>query len=688
MRVECPRCQTALEVADTGAVASVSCPSCGSQVHVLPETLTVEHPGMVALAHFELFEPLGKGHYGTVWKARDTRLQRMVAVKVPHAVGLGAEFVQNYLHEARSAARLKHPNIVAVHEVGLEEGRVFIVTDLIEGVSLAEYLAAHRPSPREAAQLCAVLLEALDYAHQQRIIHRDLKPGNILVDGARQPYLTDFGLARHLGDTATISTQGHVLGTPAYMSPEQARGESHRADERSDLFSMGVVLYEMLFGERPFRGGARLLIYQILNDEPQPPKKLKSTVPRDLQTICFKALEKDPARRYASAGEMAADLRRWLSGVPIRARPVSFGERAWRWAARNRLIAALLAAIALLAGVVAAGAAYQIATAPPRHWVQLATVPEGAAVVFMPLDPSTGEPLADQAIEAPRSPVRVRLPPGGYFVVAHMPDNPEMFHEVYRHVPDVRETTPGAYYHQRWERDQAGTITLPNIRLWDNQQVTADMAYLAGSRHFEMGEAPHTLRVAAPPFWLDVHEVPLRKYRERQLSLHSKLVAEKPPDDFPLTYVPLDNAMAYAESVGKVIMNEAQYEFAATNGGTTRFPWGNDAGLMKSWKIDTVGHPDFDRTRTQPPIHGLYSNALEWTCSRYVPRPAGLLPAGHPVTMNVSVRGGPPQSVWDQPNAWRVGPPGRFGMDPTHTAASVGFRCARSARPRVGENAP
>ena len=351
MHVRCPHCHNPLEVLDNASLSDIECPSCGSSFSLVGDvTATLTHrPETKTIGHFQLVRQVGIGAFGSVWQAKDTRLDRTVAIKIPRKARLDPKEAEQFLREARAAAQLKHTHIVSVHEVGREDDQVYIVSDFVEGVTLSERLTAGLLGAREAAELCSRVADALHHAHEAGVIHRDLKPSNIMLDEKGEPHVMDFGLAKRETGEITMTIEGQILGTPAYMSPEQAAGFGHKVDRRSDIYSIGVVLYELLCGETPFRGSRVMMMHQVLLEDPRSPRRVNDRIPRDLETICLKAMAKEPRQRYATARELASDLRRFLNNEAIEARPVGTVEKTWKWAKRHPAAAGLVVSSAVAA---------------------------------------------------------------------------------------------------------------------------------------------------------------------------------------------------------------------------------------------------------------------------------------------------------------------------------------------------
>jgi tetratricopeptide (TPR) repeat protein len=323
---------------------------------------TAAAPTAAAVAGYEILEEVGRGGMGVVYKARQLGLDRVVALKMILAGGhAGGRAVARFQAEGRAVARLQHPNIVQIYEVGDSNGHPFFSLEFVDGGCLAQ--ALHKcgplPGPR-AARLVETLARAMHFAHERGIVHRDLKPGNVLLTGDGTPKITDFGIAKQRDEGAIRTDTGAILGTPGYMAPEQAGGKGKDVGPAADVYALGAILYECLTGRPPFTGDSPVdVLLCLTREEPARPSVLLEHIPYDLETICLKCLEKDPNKRYASAGDLAADLGRFLNHEPIRARRVGPAERAVRWVRRRPGPAALLAGALVLTAVLAGTAGRQ-----------------------------------------------------------------------------------------------------------------------------------------------------------------------------------------------------------------------------------------------------------------------------------------------------------------------------------------
>ena len=303
---------------------------------------------------YELLEEIGRGGQGVVYRARQKSLNRTVALKV---IGIShwrtKAHLKRFRLEAEAAARLNHPFVVPIHEIGQRKGRCYFSMGLVEGGRLDEIAKGEPMLPRQATQVIAKLARTVHYAHQHGIIHRDIKPGNILLDTKGEPYLTDFGVARLLETENDATCTIEVSGTPSYMAPEQAHANNGHVSSATDVYGLGAVLYQLLAGQPPFTGGTPFeTVRLLLETEPRQPGLLNPKVDRDLSTICLKCLEKDPKRRYSAALALAEDLEHWLRHEPIRARRTGALARGRKWIRRKPAAAALVVMSVLLASAV------------------------------------------------------------------------------------------------------------------------------------------------------------------------------------------------------------------------------------------------------------------------------------------------------------------------------------------------
>jgi len=666
------------------------------------------------VAHFQFQKKLGAGGMGEVWRAWDTRLKRTVAVKIPRSRELTEEELHRFLREGRAAAQLKHPNIVPVYEVGRHGKLAYIVSDYIAGQSLQQWLEGRDqgsgvrgqgPSPdiqnnsdlpaasavpltavppQRAAELCLQLAGALHHAHQCGIVHRDLKPANILLSADGQPHVVDFGIAKWEDDTRQLTLAGYAVGTPAYMSPEQAAGNSAQVDRRADVYALGAILYRMLTGRASFAGDSvGAVLRSVIDDTPPAPRSINRAIPRDLETICIKAMDKNPARRYATAEAMGDDLARFLAGEPIVGRRPGLFEKSARLV-RKRPAAAAATALALAAAL-AIGVAGVLARENQALQgfvpVSLETNPPGARLVFVPLDEMTQEPKEDEAVHPKtRSPVSVKLKPGDYLVVAALDGG--RFHEVFRHIPRDRSEMVGTNRHQWWHWKE-GEVVLWPIEI-PELTVTEGMALVETPRNAENNKDGSQY-----PFYMDSRELTYRDCPHclRPQYVDAQRVAQVGFHDMPIT-VNFDQACLFAEKMGKRLPTAAEFERAAALPRRSQCDSDQDGPLKD---FGPAGTPECDQVGDQTPIAGLYSNVAEWTTTvlpdedkdkRNFMKPPGRT---FPFPNNCRiVKGGDQAVIEGDPTllAEHRDPAASFGLERYRSKPGVGLRCVRSVSPR------
>jgi tRNA A-37 threonylcarbamoyl transferase component Bud32 len=408
-------------------------------------------PPLTVFGRYLLLQEVAAGGMGVVYKARDTSLGRIVALKMIRSGTLArADEVERFHREARAAANLRHSNIIDIHEIGQHEGRHYFTMDFAEGGSLDQHLGRFSDG-RAAAALVEKVARAVHYAHEHGVLHRDLKPANVLLDSGDEPRVCDFGLAKLAESDVALTQTGQFLGTPAYMAPEQAADDSGHISEATDVWALGVLLYQLVTGRRPFMGPQRdALLHQIRTSDPPDPSSIRPGLDRSLEAIVLRCLHKDPAGRYASAALLADDLNRWLHGQPTKERPPSRLRRWWKSASRNprRTVVGALATVVLCA--LAAGIIVQIAEPPPRVLVDdqgarepLQWIIGSERVTGLK---SAGEPLTFGTSAVSAAEFMTRVPWESYRVEAEMRhDSAEGFSEVGLFVLDSAPTDEGTY---------------------------------------------------------------------------------------------------------------------------------------------------------------------------------------------------------------------------------------------------
>lgn len=650
MYFRCPNCDTAIESKTAELGKPIACPECAADF--LPDSILLRsdsmnatvstgpaksldtHPIGEKIAHFTIMRRVGRGGFGTVYLAYDNHLNQQVAIKVPRAGRLSIEQANLFLREARIAAQLRDvSHIVPVHEVGTQDEFVYIVTSYIDGRPLSKWIKHRQPDIDESIRLLVKVCDALGEAHARGIVHRDIKPGNILVNDQDEPFLTDFGLASFDdADEESIAERGEILGSVPYMSPEHVRGEGYRSDQRSDIYSLGTILYELLCGRPPFDSSSSSILRHILDGDVKSPRKLVPEVPEELEAICLKAMHLEPDERFASVQEMSLALKEWRqSQEPVRG-PVTTARR-------GIILAVLIVLLVILTAVVTGVLARRNGTSPEAEGtksVMIEVFPKPDRMIIVPINSQNGQPDLDQQIVLEEGTEKTRLAPGRYLVEVRAG---RTILVVERYVPESTDEIKGAYRHSSWEIID-GTIVWPTIRLNSYRELNRNDPYLeididqkiplsrVSRPERELATASGLTQERIPSrFLLSRTEITVEQWKQVMGSVPKAMTdAGLTDSNLPVVFLTRDEIIEFCERVGARLPTWAELRYASSNCGTTNYPWPNGEFPDVPWTLGAVGSTVIDATQhpsISPPIRGLMSNVAEWTSDTVViPGPA------------------------------------------------------------------
>ncbi len=679
------------------------------------------------IAEFKIIRRLGAGGMGVVYLAEDTVLGRRVALKVLARHMTGSEqALARFREEARSTAVLNHPAIVPVYKFDREGDHHYIVSEFVEGITLAELIARRRAAPtlksqdirewhRQAAEIVAAVADGLDSAHRFHIVHRDVKPSNILIDTQGRPRLTDFGIAKHLTEESRID-QTQIIGSCHYMSPEQASVAGTRVDQRSDIFSLGVVLYEMLALQLPFDGPTLPQVLRAVVDcNPEKLRSVDKKIPRDLETICQKAMEKEPRHRYQTAAHVAADLRCFLTGDPILARPPNPIRRVRQKLRAHR--GKSVAAVVLLLCAVVFTLIVQVRNSRNAElaWLSVESESPGMRVTIRAMNTSTLK-LEGSAIELGRTPLaEVAVEPGQYRLAVASPTDSSFCefdldlargreNQLVIHVHGATRTDLNQLYPKTPDLNSSrasGRLVAIGARLIPAEdQTLKDMVRFAEG-DYEVGwsdadDNPVIRKqiVHLDPFYLDVSEVSNREYQEfitatgyPPPSAWKHIDDEDQFADQPVVTVSIVDAMAYAAWRNKRLPTAFEWEAAARASDNRLLPWGDappppELQVLDADAIDRSRSPDLvtclrEYTRYARPVRSDISLSTPTGLFHMATNVTELTSTVTADATPIAVRKG---GAWfDSRNSFNLSK--SLGAPAFSHSSFVGFRCARSERP-------
>jgi len=577
--------------------------------------------GPDSIGRIKIVRYLASGSFGRVFIGWDEELQRHVAVKLPRAgMFVDDQSREEIRREARQAARVEHPGIVPIYDIGTDDNdNIYIISGFVDGFDLKQWQVINQPSIKESLEMIVKIAEIIEFAHQHQLVHRDIKPGNILIDKEGKPHLVDFGLSINSDEQGASSTQG-LVGTPAYLPPDYLDYVHPPVDPRGDLYSLGVVLFELLTNGRPYELEPETWQQTLKTTDPTRPRKLNRRISRKLERVCLKAIDRDPRKRFRSAAELSRQLQQVLNRTDkVETIPNQVSWQSWEKRTAITTVLILIVAVAWATSsqlrdgqqnqysiplFQTAPVKAQLANMAPVS-VRITTNPPGAIAAIVPLAAHDWSPIPSAQIHPQEpTPLVLDLAPGDYLVEVMVPGYG--FHQVVRRIASSEQTDKREF--------ESPTIVIP-----ENGKMSDGLVRVTGGE-FLMGIPQKREKRTVRDFMIQAHEPTFADYQRVIGHLTPAMLeglegAEGNASlSQPLGYLTFYEALEFAEAAGLRMLSESEWMYVASNAGETKYPWGDDFPDVSTW--EELPPLDITRSEQHDPIYGLYSGSTEWLATR------------------------------------------------------------------------